>query len=435
MEQSYENIMINRMTTGSPSKPYESSDDLNQREATPSTQNSMLASSNINCVLDGEVMPFMRQKPEKAGETASDQISRTDSRDCNTLTGDEERESEEYANQSIPEADEYGFFLNTDSSVPSARAFVDVKVLRRREMKWIEMFENWTFYMDHKFDKVRERCRKGIPPSLRGKAWKYLCGAVYHMDYSKNKEVFDICVNKEVDPKWADDIEKDLNRQFPEHEMFATTGTYGKNGRDDLSTLLKTWTVLFPEEGYCQGQAPIASVLLMHMPLKDAFYCFVQVCTRYLPKYYSPGLEAVQVDGDVLVQLLKEKSSVSYRHLKKNNVDPVLYMIEWFMCVFCRTLPWPTVLRVWDMFFCEGVKVLFKVALVLFKFGLGTKEQCKQFPDLHSIVTRLRHLPPHIMTEEFLVKKVCEINLDESQMERLHMRAMKLRQMKAKEDS
>jgi hypothetical protein len=80
--------------------------------------------------------------------------------------------------------------------------------------------------------------------------------------------------------------------------------------------------------------------------------------------------EAIQIDGDILYQVLKEKSSVSYKHLvrqlfppcriigvfqKKHCVDPVLYMIEWFMCVFCRTLPWPTVVRVWDMFFCEGI--------------------------------------------------------------------------------
>lgn len=29
-------------------------------------------------------------------------------------------------------------------------------------------------------------------------------------------------------------------------------------------------------------------------------------------------------------------------------------MTEWFLCVFTRTLPWPALLRVWDMFLCEG---------------------------------------------------------------------------------
>lgn len=58
------------------------------------------------------------------------------------------------------------------------------------------------------------------------------------------------------------------------------------------------------------------------------------------------------------------------------------------------------------MFFCEGVKVLFKVALILMKNTLGTKEQCKKYPDLHSIVTRLKNLPPNVTEEEFLVQKV-----------------------------
>ena len=39
---------------------------------------------------------------------------------------------------------------------------------------------------------------------------------------------------------------------------------------------------------------------------------------------------------------------------KKQRVEPLLYMTEWYMCVFTRTLPWASVLRVWDMFFCEG---------------------------------------------------------------------------------
>ncbi|VDM72878.1 unnamed protein product, partial [Strongylus vulgaris] len=191
-----------------------------------------------------------------------------------------------------------------------------------------------------RYSTVRKRCRKGIPPSVRGKAWKYLCGATYQMEVSPNRTVFDVrilklrlseeafcciaktssrdgfqkCLDQVGDPKWIDDIEKDLNRQFPNHEMFSRNGKYGDGGKDDLFQLLKAWTVLHPEEGYCQGQAPVASVLLMHMPLRDAFYCFVQICHRYLPDYYSPGLEAVQVDGDILVQLLKEKSRVSYQH-------------------------------------------------------------------------------------------------------------------------
>lgn len=137
------------------------------------------------------------------------------------------------------------------------------------------MLSNWSYFMDNKYEKVRERCRKGIPPSLRGRAWKHLCGAAFHMEFSVNKHVFEvnnpsilllyncqwrnpkpnIVFNKnplfkqtftfiiseivpcfqEVssqpgDPRWVEDIKKDLNRQFPEHVMFSRSGPYGKGG-------------------------------------------------------------------------------------------------------------------------------------------------------------------------------------------------------------
>ncbi|VDM41313.1 unnamed protein product [Toxocara canis] len=221
----------------------------------------------------------------------------------------------------VTKIDEFGFIRGPDSDGRSAA--VDLVTLRKREKKWLHMLSNWSHFMNNKYEKVRERCRKGIPASLRGRAWKHLCGAAFHMEYSVNKHVFEEVSAQPGDPRWVDDIKKDLNRQFPEHVMFSRCGPYGKGGKKDLFELLKAYTVLHPEEGYCQGQAPVASVLLMHMPLRDAFYCFVQICHKYLPGYYSAGLEAIQIDGDILFQLLKEKSKLSYRHLVS------FFLVDW----------------------------------------------------------------------------------------------------------
>ena len=84
-------------------------------------------------------------------------------------------------------------------------------------------------------------------------------------------------------------------------------------------------------------------------------------------------MEAIQLDGDILFGLLKRVALRVHRHLKSQGVEPILYMTEWFLCIFTRTLPWPSVLRIWDMFCCEGVKVLFRVALVLLKYALPRK--------------------------------------------------------------
>lgn len=39
----------------------------------------------------------------------------------------------------------------------------------------------------------------------------------------------------------------------------------------------------------------------------------------------------------------------------------------WFPCLFACTLPAETTARVWDCLLCEGPKVMFRVALALFK--------------------------------------------------------------------
>lgn len=100
----------------------------------------------------------------------------------------------------------------------------------------------------------------------------------------------------------------------------------------------------------------------MHMPAEQAFWCLVSVCDHYLPHYYSAGLEVLQRDGDMLEALLRRTCTPAHRHLMNVKAEPVLYMTEWFLCAFTRTLPWDCLLRVWDVFLCEGVKVFFKVS-------------------------------------------------------------------------
>jgi hypothetical protein len=70
---------------------------------------------------------------------------------------------------------------------PPSELRVPVRVLRRREVKWLDMLENWEKWMLKRSKKVKERCRKGIPPSLRSRAWQYLSGSKYLMDSNKGR--------------------------------------------------------------------------------------------------------------------------------------------------------------------------------------------------------------------------------------------------------
>ncbi|TRY65267.1 hypothetical protein DNTS_015433 [Danionella cerebrum] len=313
------------------------------------------------------------------------------------------------------QTDKYGF-IGGAQQTPGEIDDVPPDVLRQREVKWLEMLNSWDKWMAKKHKKVKLRCQKGIPPSLRGRAWLYLSGGKVKKEQNQGK--FQELDNQPGDPKWLEVIEKDLHRQFPFHEMFVARGGHGQQ---DLFRVLKAYTLHRPEEGYCQAQAPIAAVLLMHMPAEDAFWGLVQICEKYLPGYYSAGLEAIQLDGEILFALLKRVSPMAHRHLKKYKIDPILYMTEWFMCAFSRTLPWASVLRVWDMFFCEGVKIIFRVGLVLLKCMLGSPEKLKACQGLYETMEHLRSVEPRYMQEAFLVQEVIDLPLSERDIEKEHL--------------
>ncbi|RXN33666.1 TBC1 domain family member 10A-like protein [Labeo rohita] len=284
--------------------------------------------------------------------------------------------SDSEINGPVRRTDKYGFLGGAQYSEGS-EADIAVAVARQREMKWLDMFRNWDKWVSRRFQKELEQ--------------------------------------EQGDPKWLDIIEKDLHRQFPFHEMFAARGGHGQQ---DLYRILKAYTIYRPDEGYCQAQAPVAAVLLMHMPAEQAFWCLVQICEKYLPGYYSAGLEAIQLDGEIFFSLLRRVCPMAYRHLKKFKIDPILYMTEWFMCIFSRTLPWSCVLRVWDMFFCEGVKIVFRVGLVLLKQMLGSVDKLRELQGMYETMERLRNLPPESIREELLVQEVVSLSVTEALIER-----------------
>jgi len=233
--------------------------------------------------------------------------------------------------------------------------------------------------------------------------------------------------NQRGQQKWVDIIERDLHRNFPTHEMFG--GAYERIGQAELFRVLKAYSVLNPVDGYCQAMAPVAGLLLMTMPAEQAFWCLVSICDKYIPGYYSPGLEAIQLDGAILMGLLKRVSPASHRHLLKHEVDPGMFMLEWFLCIFARgPLPWPCVLRVWDMFMCEGVKVLFRVALVLIRAVLGPRATRKSCPGQCETVEALRGPPPPRLSHpDAFVAEVVALRVTEEDMEREHRKQVRKR--------
>jgi len=67
----------------------------------------------------------------------------------------------------------------------------------------------------------------------------------------------------------------------------------------------------------------------------------------------------------VLHWLMRTHLPAVHEKFGEEQMEPVLYMVDWFMCCFVKTLPWASVLRVWDMFMFEGMKIVYVAALCM----------------------------------------------------------------------
>ena len=85
------------------------------------------------------------------------------------------------------------------------------------------------------------------------------------------------------------------------------------------------------------------------------------------------------------------------------------------------------------MFLCEGVKVLFRVGLVLIKFTL-TRSVRKQCQSLFETLEALKDLPEEVCEENFLVEQVIKLNISEADMEKEHRKQLKKRNARKEEE-
>lgn len=79
--------------------------------------------------------------------------------------------------------------------------------------------------------------------------------------------------------------------------------------------MLKAYAAHDPVVGYCQAQAPIAAILLMHLPPEQAFWVFVQINEEYVKGYFSVGLMAIKEDAKATEVLIQKVSPKAHRLL------------------------------------------------------------------------------------------------------------------------
>ncbi|RZC27553.1 TBC1 domain family member 2A isoform B [Glycine soja] len=212
---------------------------------------------------------------------------------------------------------------------------------------------------------LKKLIRKGIPPVLRPKIWFSLSGAAKKKSTVPDSYYDDLtkAVEGKVTPATRQ-IDHDLPRTFPGHPWLDTP-----EGHAALRRVLVAYSFRDSDVGYCQGLNYVAALLLLVMKTEeDAFWMLAVLLENVLVNdCYTNNLSGCHVEQRVFKDLLSKKCPRIATHLEALEFDVSLVTTEWFLCLFSKSLPSETALRVWDVIFYEGAKVIFNVALAIFK--------------------------------------------------------------------
>ncbi|CAI9772600.1 unnamed protein product [Fraxinus pennsylvanica] len=249
---------------------------------------------------------------------------------------------------------------------------------------------------------LKRLIRKGIPPSLRPKVWFSLSGAAKKKSTVPESYYKDLtsAVQDKVTPA-TKQIDHDLPRTFPGHPWLDTP-----EGHATLRRVLVGYSFRDSDVGYCQGLNYVAALLLLVMKTEeDAFWMLAVLLEDVLVNdCYTNNLSGCHVEQRVFKDLLTKKCPRIAAHLEAMEFDVSLVCTEWFLCLFSKSLPSETTLRVWDVLFYEGAKALFNVALAIFKMNEEELLMAHHIGDVINIIQRTTHHlfdPDELLTVAF----------------------------------
>ncbi|KAJ8967022.1 hypothetical protein NQ314_003139 [Rhamnusium bicolor] len=227
--------------------------------------------------------------------------------------------------------------------------------------------------------------RQGVPRGKRGEVWQFLaqeyCAKVAPIDITKypNYNVpYETLLRQLTSHQHA--ILIDLGRTFPNHSYFSSPLGPGQLA---LFNLLKAYSLLDTEVGYCQGLSFVAGVLLLHMEESQAFFLLRHLMYRRgLRKQYLPDMVSLQIKLYQLSRLVHDLLPELYNHFDFYEVAPTLYAAPWLLTMFASQFPLGFVTRVFDLTFLEGPDVIFRVALALLSYHKDKLLVCDSFEEI-----------------------------------------------------
>ncbi|XP_067892889.1 ecotropic viral integration site 5 protein homolog isoform X4 [Heterodontus francisci] len=248
---------------------------------------------------------------------------------------------------------------------------------------WGRIVNEWDDVRKKKEKQMRELVRKGIPHHFRAIVWQLLCNAQnmpIKDQYSELLKMTSPCEKL---------IRRDIARTYPEHDFFKEKDSLGQ---EVLFNVMKAYSLVDREVGYCQGSAFIVGLLLMQMPEEEAFCVFVKLMQDYrLRELFKPSMAELGLCMYQFEWMIQEQLPELYVHFQSQSFHTSMYSSSWFLTIFLTTFPLPVATRLFDIFMSEGLEIVFRVGIAILQANQAELMQL----DMEGMLQQFQKVIPH----------------------------------------
>uniref|UniRef100_A0A6Q2ZPZ0 Rab-GAP TBC domain-containing protein n=1 Tax=Esox lucius TaxID=8010 RepID=A0A6Q2ZPZ0_ESOLU len=247
---------------------------------------------------------------------------------------------------------------------------------------WGRIVNEWEEVRKKKEKQLKDLVRKGIPHHFRAIVWQLLCNAQnmpIKDQYSELLKMTSPCEKL---------IRRDIARTYPEHDFFKEDSL----GQEVLFNVMKAYSLVDREVGYCQGSAFIVGLLLMQMPEEEAFCVFVKLMQDYrLRELFKPSMAELGLCMYQFECMIQELLPELHIHFQAQSFHTSMYASSWFLTIFLTSFPLPVATRIFDIFMLEGLEIVFRVGLAILQMNQAELIQL----DMEGMLQHFQRVIPH----------------------------------------
>lgn len=189
-------------------------------------------------------------------------------------------------------------------------------------------------------------------------------------------------------------IEQDIRRTFGDLDLFQE----GMKYHESIFRILRAFAMYRPDIGYVQGMSYIAGIVLLYIQDEyKSFMTFSNLMLKYpLMPFYTFNEEIVTKALQLFKQLFQINLPDLCDHFEMEEIKPRQYVYKWIMTLFTTILPLKIVSHVWDLYFLDGVFILYQASIAVLKL-LRPKLLNEE---MDGILLILRHVEDHITEKD-----------------------------------